>query len=154
MAPRIETVALSQFAKDWGVTIRTVQNWITDGMPHRTVDGERRVVRSDANAWVRARAEEAAQPDAPEDIAAAQLRYESARAEKLELEVRRARGELVTVDEAAGAVEAKLAALRSQLTTFPQRLAPVVLGCKTLAEVTAKLDQAMAEAMTSISEGA
>lgn len=149
-----ETVSLSAFASDWGVTVRTVTNWLAEGMPCRTVDGQRRVVRSEANAWVRAKAADEAAPDEPENLAAAQLRYEAARAEKVELEVRRARGELVTVDDATKAVEAMLEQLRSQLQTLPQRWAPGVLGCKSLAEVTAKLDQAVTEAMTSLSEGA
>lgn len=45
------SVHLQEFADDHGVTVRTVTNWIADGMPHRTWRGERRVVRSEGNAW-------------------------------------------------------------------------------------------------------
>lgn len=45
------TVHLQEFADDHGVTVRTVTNWIAEGMPYRTHRGERRVVRSEANAW-------------------------------------------------------------------------------------------------------
>ena len=107
--------------------------------------------------WRDQELDRAAREDArgkPESLSEAEQRYESARAEKLELDVERMRGNLVTVDEATKAMEEKLALLRSALVTLPQRIAPVVLGCKTLAEVTAKLDAAVSEAMTSIAEGA
>lgn len=51
MAKAAKTIHLQEFADDHGVTIRTVTNWIADGMPYRTVRGERRVVRSEANVW-------------------------------------------------------------------------------------------------------
>lgn len=46
-----KTVHLQEFADDHGVTVRTVTNWIAEGMPHRNVRGERRVVRAEGNAW-------------------------------------------------------------------------------------------------------
>lgn len=46
-----KTVHLQEFADDHGVTVRTVTNWIAEGMPYRNVRGERRVVRAEANAW-------------------------------------------------------------------------------------------------------
>ncbi len=55
-----KTVHLQEFADDHGVTVRTVTNWIAAGMPHRTYRGERRVVRSEANAWRLARERERA----------------------------------------------------------------------------------------------
>lgn len=148
-----ETVTLNEFAADWGVTVRTVTNWIAEGMPHRAGGkGQRRVVRSEANAWVREREREAAEAesDAPADLAEAERRYQLARAEKVELEVRRARGELVTVEEAAAPVEAMLAQLRAQMVTIPQRWAPTLLACKALPEITGKLDGLVAELMTTL----
>lgn len=148
------TVSLSEFAADWTVTVRTVTNWLAAGMPCRTVDGKRTVVRSEANAWVReqAAAEEAAKDPANE--AEAKARKLAAEARLAELELAQREGVMVTVEDAARVMEEKLAPLRSALVTLPQRVAPQVMGCKTVAEVTAKLDAAMAEAMTSIAEGA
>ena len=155
MAPRIEAVPLSVFAKDWGVTIRTVQNWAAAGMPTRTVDGERRVVRSDANAWLRAKAEADATAKAePADADEAKARKLAAEARLAELELAQREGVMVTVEDAARVMEEKLAPLRSALVTLPQRVAPQVMGCKTVGEVTGKLSAAVAEAMTSIAEGA
>lgn len=90
---------------------------------------------------------------APQDLEEAKARKMAAEARLAELELERQEGRLVTVDDATKAVEAMLEQLRSQLQTLPQRWAPGVLGCKSLAEVTAKLDQAVTEAMTSLSEG-
>lgn len=60
MAKAAPTIHLQEFADDHGVTIRSVTNWLAEGMPHRTYRGERRVVRKDANAWVVERAEKKA----------------------------------------------------------------------------------------------
>lgn len=148
-----ETVSLSEFAADWKVTVRTVTNWLADGMPSRMVDGQRRVVRSEANAWKLAKAEAEVVTKDPTSEAEARARKLAAEARLAELELAGREGSMVAVDEAVGAVESRLAALRSQLVTLPARVAPVVLGCKTLAEVTGKLDAAVAEAMASIAEG-
>lgn len=56
MAKAAKTVHLQEFADDHGVTIRTVTNWLAEGMPHRTLRGERRVVRKEGNAWLIERA--------------------------------------------------------------------------------------------------
>lgn len=56
MAKAATTTHLADFADDHGVTIRTVTNWLADGMPYRNVRGERRVVRREANAWLLDRA--------------------------------------------------------------------------------------------------
>lgn len=55
MAKPAASIALNEFADDHGVTVRTVTNWLAAGMPHRTVRGERRVVRVEANRWLRER---------------------------------------------------------------------------------------------------
>lgn len=51
MAKAAPSVSLEEFAEDHGVTVRTVTNWINDGMPHRERGGVRRVVRVLANKW-------------------------------------------------------------------------------------------------------
>lgn len=58
MAKAATTIHLQDFADDHGVVIRTVTNWIAEGMPFRTHRGERRVVRKEANAWLLDRAKQ------------------------------------------------------------------------------------------------
>jgi phage terminase Nu1 subunit (DNA packaging protein) len=53
MAKAAPDVSLEDFADDHGVTVRTVTNWINEGMPHRDKPRlGRRVVRRQANAWL------------------------------------------------------------------------------------------------------
>jgi hypothetical protein len=92
MARVVETVALADFAADHGVTVRTVTNWIAAGMPHRTTRGERRVVRAEANRWLKADIHAKARAEvAPSeaDERARKLRFE-ADLKELELQERRA----------------------------------------------------------------
>src|SRR5215210_3670915 len=53
MAPKTETVPVSEFARDHGVTPTSARNWIAEGMPYRNEPGGRRVVRAEANRWLR-----------------------------------------------------------------------------------------------------
>lgn len=43
-------------AKRFGVTVRTVERWMNDGLPHeRDADGHARFRQSETTAWVRER---------------------------------------------------------------------------------------------------
>jgi len=92
MAPKIVTVSLSEFADDHGVTLRAVQKWIAEGMPHRNGGGERRVVRRDANRWLREREREQAKSEvAPDEAMERALKIRTEREIK-QLELDRLRG--------------------------------------------------------------
>src|ERR1044071_2561940 len=80
----------------------------------------------------------------------AELRYDTARARKMELEVAHLEGSLVTVEEAARPVDAMLTRLRSQLITLPQRWAPQLVGLGTIPKVQGVLSQAIEETMLTL----
>lgn len=137
--------------------MRTVQLWLQDGMPSRLINGSRKVVRADANAWLRAKAAEDAKGDKskkPSTLQQVELRLEEAKAAKAEIELARLRGELVTVEEAVAAHESRLTRLRAALLTMPQKWAPLLVGCKSMPEATDRLDRAVREAMQALAEGA
>lgn len=71
--------------------------------------------------------------------------------EKLEIELRRSRGELVEVRLAAFMLEQIIAACRAHLLALPTKLAPLVLGAKTLRQCKAKLEAGVDEALHELS---
>lgn len=144
-----ETITLSEFARDHGVGPSTVTAWVQDGMPCRMVDGQRRIVRAEANPWVRDKVQPRGRPTDKSEAGARKL---AAEARLAELELEEAEGRMVTVDDATAEVQAAYEQVRSQLVTLPQRWAPALLACKTLAQMTTRLDEAVREAMTALVE--
>ena len=89
----------------------------------------------------------------PKDLFEAELRKAAADARLAEIKVAREEGQLVTIEDSARLVEGLLSDLRAQLITLPQRVAPSLVGAKTVVEVQTRLDQAIAEMMTNMSAG-
>jgi len=84
----------------------------------------------------------------PEDADEAKRRLTTAQARKAELEVEQLEGRMVTVEDATREVNEMLDGLRSNLLAFPAKHAHRLVGCKTIAEVTGRLDPAIHELMT------
>lgn len=96
--PPAETWSVTDAARLLGVSTRTLQSWLAQGLEHRLVDGQRRVVLADVLRW-RVEAERAAARDAAApDEATERARKLRAEATLKELELERARGQLVEVD--------------------------------------------------------
>jgi hypothetical protein len=51
MAPKIETLSLTDIAAAFRKTTRTIQTWRREGMPTRNINGEPRFVLSDCIQW-------------------------------------------------------------------------------------------------------
>lgn len=148
---------LDQAAEALGISPQAVGQWASrPGAPAKqNRAGRWSLTWPDFARWREKELERNTREDArPKDVSQseAERRYEAARAEKLELEVQRLRGDVVTVDEAAAEVQAAYEQVRSQLVTLPQRWAPALLACKTLAQMTTRLDEAVREAMTALVE--
>lgn len=92
------TVALAEFAGDHDSDVRTVTRWIQEGMPHRRVGSERRIVRSEANKWLRGMERERARAETSPDEAVERARKLRAEADIKEDERDEKRGKLVPVE--------------------------------------------------------
>lgn len=150
-APGGEWVEAAAFAADHNVDARTVRNWIRDGMPAmRAARGKYLVQRAAANAWRDARQKSAT---APTDEADARARKLAAEAELKELELAKARGELVTVEDAARAVEEQVRLVRAALLAAPGQWAPYLIGLQTAGHAQAVLDDLTREALERVSQG-
>lgn len=87
----------------------------------------------------------------PSDLADAERREAIARARLAEIKVDVEERRLVPIEEAAKAMERMLGDLRAQLLTFPQRVAPGLVGLKSIVAVQTKLDEAIGETMKALS---
>jgi len=84
----------------------------------------------------------------PEDADEAKRRLTTAQARKAELEVEQLEGRMVTIEDATREVNEMLDGLRSNLLAFPAKHAHRLVGCKNIAEVTARLEPAVRDLMT------
>ena len=83
--------------------------------------------------------------------AAEQLRYEKARADKMELEVTKRRGELVEISKIAKIVEQEYAAVRAGLLAIPVKLAIPLATINDATEVKNELENAVNEVLEELS---
>ena len=144
---------MRDLATDTGRSIRTVTGWIQRGLPCRTVDGERRVVRADALAWLLAEAREAGRASvATLDEAAERTAYMKARRELAELELAEARGELARRETVVAAWRQMCERILARQRALPAKAAPVLVGLKKPAEAQVILERYIEEIVGEIRE--
>ncbi len=84
------------------------------------------------------------------DYEKAKARREEAAAGLEELKLRKARGELVEVETARERLGVVVDVLARKIKAYPAKWSPMLVGCKTLAEVRKRLKPAVAELMTEL----
>jgi hypothetical protein len=143
------TIPPAQFAKDQGVTIRTVQRWLAAGMPCRLVNGERRIRVVDGCTWVRSweyeRGRETAATPAEANERGRKL---AAEASLRELDLHERRRDLVPLREHEEALEAFVggfaAVASGQLQRFEKQIVQAVTPAEARA-VTTGIHRALME---------
>jgi len=136
LAPTV-VKTIDEVARIMGVSYRTVQRWKKDGMPE-TKDGyyDLETVRT----WHAARLEE----DNTEGKAFWDERIRKYKASMLELELKKATGEVVSRDEVEKGRIARVIAVKRELLAIPTRLAPV-LAMKEPREIELVLYESLSE---------
>jgi phage terminase Nu1 subunit (DNA packaging protein) len=79
-------------------------------------------------------------------------RLKKAQADLKELDLAMRRGELASAVDVGNAVTSVLMALRSRLLALPKRMAPVVAGLKKPAEIQAKLEKDVHQALAELAQ--
>lgn len=156
MAPRPKTIPLKEFADDHGLTLRRIQQWIAEGMPYREVSGARRVVRADANRWVREREREQERETvmkaiAPSSLEEAEKRKAIADAQLAELKLERERGNLIPLALHGERLARILERVRARLVAIPGKVAPQLIGVETAPAAQALVNDAVSEALEELS---
>jgi phage terminase Nu1 subunit (DNA packaging protein) len=80
-----------------------------------------------------------------------QLRFETGRADKMELDVQKRRGELVEINQVSEVVQTEYARVRAGLLAIPNKMAHVLAIVDTPAEIKSKLEDAVNEALSELS---
>ena len=129
MALAAETYTAAELARTMGVTPATITNWKADGCPYRQMSGRPVYVLKDVIDWRLAQARAAS---APLDKEAEQVRKLKAEADRVEIDVAKARAVLVPHTAMEEALAEEHDALRAALVSLPSRFARVVVdrtGC-------------------------
>lgn len=150
---RAQECTQQEAADRLNLTTRQVKNLADQGMPTRSKQGKVVYPFPDCFVWyLDYKIGKAVEKAAPNSMAEAEQRQAIAEAQLAELKLERERGKVVTVEEAAGAVEELLGQLRATILTVPNRMASRVVGLKTLAEGTRVLDGLVAELLAVLSQ--
>lgn len=140
------TVTLAEFADDHDSDVRTVTRWIQEGMPHRRVGNERRIVRSEANKWVRSMDKERARAESNPVEAVERARKLRAEADIKEDERDERRGKLVPVEAYRGRLEEFVGGFAATAAGQLHRFERDIVQCGTAAGAR-KLTQDIHEAL-------
>ncbi len=143
-------VSQSYLATVFRVTVKTVQTWDKQGLRAAArVDGE--AANYNLAAAVEWKLLELKGVDPAEKIRLRKLEADTARAE---LDLRKARGELVQVSTHRSRLQAIVERLRARLTAAPGAWAPQLVGLKTVPEALQRGRQLVNELLDSLSASA
>ena len=146
-------VTQKELAALLGLTTRQVTNLVERGMPVASADGKRRYDAPACIAWYRdAKIAEAVADQGPDTLDAQRTRKTAAEARLAELELARLEGQMLTVDDAMREFDATLDRLRAVLLSFVSRKAHLLVGKKSIPEVSTVLDTAVHELMATLVE--
>jgi len=132
----------------FGLSPQQIERYFKAGMPHRKRG--RRVVLPwpEARIWFFKYLEEKGyRRAAPKTLDEARQRKASAEAEMMELELAKARGELMLLTDYERLVGDAFGRVRARLLNFSQRGAGIVLGAASVQEAQARLEPLVREAM-------
>ena len=112
-----------QVAKAFKVSVRTVQNWVRDGMP-KTPEGFYDII--EVQAWRLLKNNQVAGGDT--DKEKWDTKFRQMKALLAEMEYKQRLGELVTLEEVEEGRVQRILAVKKALLSLPRRVAPQVVG--------------------------
>jgi phage terminase Nu1 subunit (DNA packaging protein) len=139
-----QRVTAAELARLYGVSDQAVSGWKSAGAPFGP---DRRISLAEFRRWehhaIKSQAEAKAAPTTEDEARARKL---SAEAELAEVKLARERGQVVAVEDAAGAYERRVTRLRQAVAAIPGTYAQQIVGLETtgdamrvLRDVTASL---------------
>lgn len=155
MATDPKRLTRADTARTFGVSATTVDGWISRGLPH---DGSGRSKRFDPAAvheWLVAEAVRRATPDvAPIEILdEARQRKMAAEAELTELELQRARGEVVPIQVVIELLAGVLSNIRTRLEGIPSKVCRVLVEMIDASSIEERLEEEIREALEELADG-
>lgn len=145
-----EEVSAKEAARRLGMTDVSIGEWGQKvGAPIRLVNGRRVYKWPEFPIWVRQQLK--ANREKPASFDDARNRKMAAEAELAEIELAKARAELLTIGDLETIVARDYTAVRTRLQALTGRLAPVVVGTKDIAAATALIEPVVREVMEELS---
>lgn len=158
-APTIarEEITMAQAMKWLAISRKQVEREIEAGMPAEKREGRVIIFWPDARVWrdeqIREKERQAKPLGGPKAAHEARNRKAEAEADLAEIEVAKARRELVPVAEAEGWFEAACARIRGKLLSLPPRLATAGVGHQSPRDAQAALQPIVYEVMEELHRG-
>lgn len=150
MSSRNASGALSkrQFAETFGVSEAQLERLFQAGMPHEKTSSRKIAIPMPAGrVWYHTYlVEKGKRQAAPKSLDDAKLRKLGAEAELAELELAKARDELMTADQYESAITDAFSRVDAKLQSLAARLAGPVLGATTIQEAQARIAPLVEEA--------
>lgn len=142
-----EEVSMAEAGRRLGMTQQSIGVWATKSDAPVTMKGGRRyALWPQFPAWHRAQI-----ANGLDELDRARLRKLNAEASQAELALAELEGQLVRIDDVTRVYGRHLDRIRSRIVAMPGRLAPQVVGVKTVAEATAIIDRAVREVLSELS---
>lgn len=139
----------------FGVSLTTIGGWVRRGCPFLVAGSKTVPWEFDTAAvarWREQQAAIAAQGDTSDlDIDEAKRRKLAAEAALAEIDLARARGEVVEIEQVAEVIGEQFSALRARLMAMPSKVAPLVIGVGDLGEVREVIDDHVRDALAELS---
>jgi phage terminase Nu1 subunit (DNA packaging protein) len=130
----------------FGVSPQSLDGWVSRGCPCERRGRALMFYLPEVVAWRDARRA----PDDDLDLTAERARLAKEQADKTEMENKRIRGESVPAAHAVTMLEKIITAFRSKVLSIPTKAAPLVHGCKNLAETRDQIEAALFDALNEL----
>lgn len=160
MAAKVELLTRQAIAERFGVDVRTIDRWVADDMPKRSISGRAQYAWHDCLKWweAKVRADERAtrhaggDEDKKTEMAELRLRELRAKAEEEELNLAHRRGELVPLEFMRKEFERIARSLRARLLSIPSSWAARLGACTSTVDRQLMLQDAVNELMPQLRE--
>ncbi|MDX6481730.1 MAG: hypothetical protein QOG85_2240, partial [Gaiellaceae bacterium] len=143
------TVNRSGLARHFAVNLSTIDQWIAAGAPGTKNGAGWQFEIAAVERWKALRLEK--NPNEPGLLSEARRRKAIADAELAEYELAEKRRLVVPIDEAVDVLTREFSHAREKLLAMPPRIAPLIVGLKSVAEARVLLDQAVTEILNELS---
>lgn len=153
MPKKREYIGVAEAAYRLGMTDQAVRMWgAKPGAPVIYERGRQQYVWPDFARWYREQLGRDRRAERPRDLEEAKVRKLAAEAERAELELAKARGEVLPIAAVVALVRAAYDVVRARLVALPARLAPEVLGLERVRDAVPVIERAVDEILRSLAE--
>lgn len=147
----VMTLNRSEIAQLFGVSLPTISQWLSKGMPFESKGTQGRKWSFNASEVVKWReamiVSQAIGDTSGLDLDEARRRKLAAEAAMVELDLAKRKGEVIEIDAVAGVVGDDYANVRAKLLSLPTKLAPQLIGIDDVATCKALIERGVSEAL-------